>query len=208
MLPVANLRVHVLSAPNIPAVDAASIYTTTLLDEFMATVNTIFEPVGLRWEVVNVVMEAAPNEQAIIDALSGSQMDVATALERNVRPGGLLAPMGWDMYIVRDLPALSAGSLGVYRCSVDSANNAPGVVFVSLEENGQPGQHRVWAHELGHMMTLGHTVCAPDVLDNLMTQNSCQGRDPDRVALTAEQITCIRTQFRAGGPAACGVDCP
>jgi hypothetical protein len=167
----------------------------------MVHINETFAPAEIRWEVESVQVEAALDEEAYLDAVAAGDKG-ASALKLNIDPAGMLAPLGWDIFVVRHTYHLGFG--GVYVCSV---NGEPGMgtIFTPLRDlQDNPQQARKWSHELGHAMGLPHTPCEPEYSDLLMMSGSCEHREEDRDSFIPAEITRIHVQLAVGGPAHCG----
>jgi len=198
---IAELKVHVLSA-TLPMLDAASIYTEAQIEQYITDCNGVFEPTEIAWQISELVIQAALDEEIVTESAATGTPKGGVALARNVDLDALMAPNGWDAIVVRQTAALGFG--GAYKCSLDAQSGAPGAVFVPLlAGDGSPQVMRKWAHELGHMMDLPHTPCTTEYADNLMMSGSCEHAKLDRVTLTPEQIAAIQAQYAVGGPAAC-----
>jgi len=197
---IANLRIHVISS-QLEYLDAASIYTEATIEQYITDSNQVFLPTGITWEIESFVVEPALNEAIVIQSVNTGMPAPGTAMGRTVDHSLMLAPTGYDAYVLQKNAQFDNG--GMYKCSLDNGS-VPGAVFVPLlASNGTPQAMRKWAHELGHMMNLPHTECSQEFADNLMMSGGCGFAEIDRIHLTDDQIASIQAQFAIGGPAEC-----
>jgi hypothetical protein len=196
----AMLRVHIIGS-SVDALDGASVIDQAGVENYLVAINDTFAVANITWVLESVVVQPATDESAYLAAVQAGTTG-AVPLAANVDTTTLLAPNGWDMFVVKRTSDLGFG--GAYRCTLDDGS-APGGVFVpALAANGQPQDMRKWTHELGHAMGLPHTPCAASHADNLMMSGACNLAEPDRTALTQTQIERIIAQLAVGGPVACG----
>ena len=197
---IAYVRIHIISS-TVDDLDAASIYTPEMIDEFFVHINETFAVANLHWEIESIQTHLAQNEQAYLDAVAAGVVG-AQSLKQNVDPSEMLAPLGWDIFVVRQTYKLGFG--GVYVCSVNGEEGM-GTIFVPLLNNiGESQQKRKWSHEVGHATGLPHTPCEPEYADNLMMSGSCPEGNPERMSLNEQEILRILEQYTIGGPAKCG----
>ncbi len=178
------VRVHVLSS-------AIDLLDCDLSDQdvrlLIQRVNQIWAPAEIVWELESIHREAADSEAEIEQAISEGT-PLGFDLVASVIPRDRLTDGGWDVFLVRDL-AGGGVAPGFYLAEI------PAAVSSELDPVGLDDPGRIFAHELGHSLTLRHSRCAPD--GNLMAP-ACGGSDPTR--LTATQIEQARTQAAKGRP--------
>jgi hypothetical protein len=195
-----DIRIHILSS-NVEALNAEPVTSETDIGDYFDFINNIFGDFGIKWRFESFVYEDALNEDAYFDAMDGGTPG-GRALGQNIDLQGMLAPNGFDAYIVRQTADLGFG--GVYICATQG-EQGQGAVFVPVQNaNGNPQAKRKWAHEMGHAMGLPHTPCEEAFSNNLMMSGSCSFSEPGRVHLEQNQIDRIYAQLPVGGPAECG----
>lgn len=181
------LRVHVLASDE-PTLNAD--LSDQELDGVLDGVNRIWEQAAVVWEVEGVFRENAVVTDQWIEMVEGrgafSGETVAGVLPTTNRIAG-----AWDVYVVHDFGAVQAG--GVYL--------GDGLTVSTLALGGNPVDlddfaTRVFAHELGHSLSLPHVPCNPPP-GNLMAPG-CPA--DDRTRLEPEQIDAARAQAETGRP--------
>lgn len=180
-------RVHVLSS-ELGQVDAT--FDDDRVRETVARTNEIWRQAGIRWKLESIVREPARSEgeEALRQALSGQRPLTADVLAA-LLPRDRMLSGGWNVYLVRNLP----GSPGIYLGAV------PAAVTSEADPSGEGDPGRIFAHELGHSLTLQHVACTG--AGNLMAPG-CPA--DDRTRLTEEQIEQARSQAATGAPAGGG----
>ena len=204
-LRIGDIRVHLIKS-SIDDLNGAGTFATeaeqkTALDGFLQHINSTFSVAAVEWRIESVRTQPAGNEACYQEVIDGT-VKGAACLRQNVDASAMLAPNGWDMFVVRRTSALGFG--GVYACSV-AGQGSPGAFFVPWENaNGGPQAKRKWSHELGHAMGLPHTPCEAAFANHLMMSGSCSHAAAGRKDLDDKELKRIDLQYAQGGPAVCG----
>ncbi len=178
------VRVHVLSS-EIELLDC------DLSDEgviaLLARVNEIWAQAEIVWALESIHRDSARSEDEIERAIT-SGAPIGFDLVASIIPRDRLTDGGWDVFLVRDL-ADGGVAPGFYFAEI------PAAVSSELDPVGLEDPGRIFAHELGHSLTLRHTRCT--AAGNLMAP-ACGGDEP--TGLTPEQIDLARAQAAKGRP--------
>lgn len=200
-----QIRVHLI-ASSIDDLDGAGTFASeaeqkAALDGFLQHINLSFAVANITWSIESIRSQPALNEGCYQKVIDG-EVKGGVCLRQNVDPTAMLAPKGWDMFVVKRTSALGFG--GVYVCSVNG-DKGMGAFFVPWKNaNGGPQAKRKWSHELGHAMGLPHTPCEPAYANHLMMSGNCSHAVSDRKNLDKEELKRVDIQYQLGGPAACG----
>ncbi len=178
------VRVHVLSS-RVDLLDCD--LSDGEVSSLLARVNEIWAEADIVWELESIHREAALSEAEIQRAISEGT-PLGFELVANVIPRDRLTDGSWDVFLVRDL-ADGGVAPGFYFAEI------PAAVSSELDPVGLDDPGRIFAHELGHSLTLRHSRCTTE--GNLMAP-ACGGSDPTR--LTPAQIENARIQAAKGRP--------
>lgn len=183
---VLPLRVHVLESSTVPALDAD--LSDPELSQLMTHVNDAWAQANIRWEVVATFHETAVPSEEFQRAIRG-EIPLTRDAILSVLPLENRQPGGWDIFVIHD-----TGVVGIAGAYLGDG------LAVSKLTNGGPVDladfaSRVFAHELGHSLSLAHVPCPPE--GNLMAPG-CPA--PDRTRLEEFQIERARVQAATGEP--------
>jgi len=192
------VRVHLISS-DVPELDSSATSMMALRDRFRE-INQVFAAAGIVWEIESVVVDRPGAESAYRQAM-GDQTVRRRALNGVRSSPTRLAPDGFDVYVVQKLGPVGIG--GAYQCAANEPPGAGAAFVGAVGKNKQMLPTRKWAHELGHMLGLGHTPCTSDSRQRLMMSGSCELSKPGRVGFTDAEIGRMRAQARVGHAAPC-----
>lgn len=183
------LRVHILASERFPELDAR--IDEDEIAELLGGANQVWASAEIRWEVTEVLFEDAVEiddfERMLEEVAEGQDVDADVL--RGILPRENRVPGEWDAYFIHDLGESPVAGVyfgaGLLVVKVASRFESP-----DLDLTG-----RVFAHELGHSLSLPHVPCVPR--GNLMAVE-CLGEDRSR--LEGSQIAAARRQSLRGVP--------
>jgi hypothetical protein len=195
------LRVHLVSAPGLRPLDAASAIDEAEILDRMDAVNAIFAEAGIEWQVESIDVVEAVHLEATAADLDAGRAGIAE-LARAAPRSALGEDGGWDLFVVRNTAPFGFG--GVFACGV-GGEGGPSAAFVPVFDSSgrRPQVIRKWAHELGHAAGLPHTPCAAEAADRLMMSGTCALAEPGRIGFSEDELRAMRRRLRWGRPAAC-----
>ena len=176
------VRVHLLESDSVP--ELKSSFTDDEIRARFSAINEVWTQADILFEVESIQRIAATGESAYAQLIAGRERQRGPVLGRVFGNVELLTD-GWNLALVEDVGSMPPG---VYSCQT-------GTLISARRFRRQEVPINVWAHELGHSLSLRH-LC--DHGSNLMCAD---GRRP--TALIPDQIAAARTQVETGGPFRC-----
>ena len=183
---VVPLRVHVLSATDLPEVECK--LTDEDIQRIVGKVNAIWHKAGVHWALDPIVREPAARQDRFKAAREASPRD-ALPTYRTLAPDDSRSNAGVDVYYIHKF-AVNGVFLGDRTAFVQETAKlrpVPGGIDEPLP--------RVTAHELGHALGLPHRQDRLNLLASGTTGTTLNRAEMDRVQTRARagQIPGIRT---------------
>ena len=182
---VIPLRVHLLSATDLPAVRCS--LTDEDIARIVGKVNGIWHKAGIHWALEPIVHEAAANQDRFLAEL-GEGKRVALPLFRMLAPEASKSKDGVDVYYIHAFPVngVFLGDRTAFVQETAQLRPVPGGIDEPLP--------RVTAHELGHALGLPHRQDRTNLLASGTTGILLNQAEVDRVRGRAPRLPGVLTE--------------